>query len=113
MGKRGPKAHEPTADQRQIVEMGAALGFTQIEIARRIGIGEDSLRKYYREELDNGAFKATMKVGASLFNKAIGGDTAAQIFWMKTRAGWSEKQKLEVGGEGGGPIVLWGGNGKD
>lgn len=99
MGKRGPKKHEPTSEQRTIVQMGAALGLPQVEIAREIGISDESLRKYYRDELDQGMFKANMKVGGALFNKAIGGDTTAMIFWAKTRMGWSEKQIHEHQGE--------------
>jgi hypothetical protein len=34
-------------------------------------------------------------VGGALFNKAKGGDTAAMIFWMKTRAGWREKNEID------------------
>jgi hypothetical protein len=51
--------------------------------------------KYYREELDTALHKANSKIGGSLFNKAIAGDTAAAIFWLKTRARWSETQKLD------------------
>jgi hypothetical protein len=35
---------------------------------------------------------------------------AAQIFWMKTRGGWSEKRWVELTGKEGGPIEFaWAG----
>jgi hypothetical protein len=39
--------------------------------------------------------RANASVGGALFNKATKGDTAAMIFWMKTRAGWREKLEVE------------------
>ena len=50
---------------------------------------------YYREELDQSLAKANATVGGALFNKAKGGDTTAMIFWMKTQAGWREKQEID------------------
>jgi len=49
-------------------------------------------------ELDRGGTEATAKVAQSLFRMATeGNNVAAAIFWMKARAGWSEKQRLEHG----------------
>ena len=51
-----------------------------------------TLLKHFREELDNGATKANVKVVAALFKMATSGDCpAATIFWCKTRLGWREK----------------------
>ena len=44
------------------------------------------------------------EIGGHLFNKAKGGDTAAQIFWLKTRAQWRETSRVEQTGADGGPI---------
>jgi hypothetical protein len=57
-------------------------------------LGSDTLLKYYADELVLGDAKATAKVAQSLFNKAVGGDVASMIFWMKARAKWSERQVL-------------------
>lgn len=75
-------------------------------IARILGVDAKTLRKYYRDELDLASAKANAQIGGALYNKALGGDTASIIFWMKTRAGWSEKALLELMGEGGGPVLL-------
>jgi hypothetical protein len=93
----GPKgiAHVPTEAARQTVSLHATVGNPQAVIAQVLGIDEKTLRKHYREELDLAGAKATAAIGGTLFNKAKGGDTAAMIFWMKTRAGWSETNRLD------------------
>lgn len=90
------RRHEPTTETRAKVQSLAAFGITKPKIARHIGIDEKTLRKYYREELDTAEVEANAAVAQSLFNKAIGGNVAAQIFWCKTRMGWKETSKLEV-----------------
>jgi len=92
--KRKPP-HAPTPEQRQIVQLHATIGTPQESIARIIGIDAKTLRKHYRDELDLAIAKANATIGGALFNKAKGGDTAAQIFWMKTRAQWRERQEVD------------------
>jgi DNA-binding XRE family transcriptional regulator len=87
--------HDPTPEQRQIVQLHATIGTPQDDIARVIGIDKKTLRKHYRDELDLAAAKANATIGGALFNKAKGGDTTAMIFWMKTRARWSERQEID------------------
>jgi hypothetical protein len=71
------------------------VGTTHEVIADILGIDAKTLRKYYREELDQSSAKANAQVGGHLYRKAISGDTAAMIFWMKTRAGWREKSEVD------------------
>lgn len=89
------KSHEPTPAQRQLVQLHATIGTHQTVIADILGIDEKTLRKHYREELDHAAAQANATIGGALFNKAKGGDTAAMIFWMKTRAQWRETQVVD------------------
>ncbi|HAF38275.1 MAG TPA: hypothetical protein DCG72_04745 [Gammaproteobacteria bacterium] len=96
MPKLTKPPHEPTAENRQIVQLHATIGTPQEDIARVLGIDPKTLRKYYRDELDLASAKANATIGGALFNKAKGGDTAAMIFWMKTRAGWREKQEFDL-----------------
>ena len=93
------KPHEPTDAARQTVSLHATVGTPQDVIAQVLKIDKKTLRKYYRDELDISTAKANASVGGALFNKAKGGDTAAMIFWMKTRAGWKETQVNEVSGD--------------
>ena len=87
--------HKPTDAERQLVQLHSTIGTRQDVIASIVGIDAKTLRKHYREELDNASAKANATVGGALFNKARGGDTTAMIFWMKTRAGWREKQEID------------------
>ena len=76
----------------------AAYGVPQKIIARIMDTTGETLRLKFRDELDLGMAKANVKVADTLFKKAIGGDTAALIFWLKARCNWSEKQRLEHDG---------------
>lgn len=98
-------SHEPTQESRNKVEAMSAIGIPQLDIARVIGINVDTLAKYYREELDTATTKANTQIGGALFKKALSGDTASLIFWMKTRAGWKETNVNEVTGKDGTPFA--------
>ena len=100
------RTHYPTDAQRQLVQLHATIGTQQSVIADIVGIDAKTLRKHYREELDQSMAKANAQIGGALFNKAKGGDTAAMIFWMKTRAGWREKHDFEHSGPDGGAIPI-------
>lgn len=109
MSKRGRPAHEPTKELRRQIEALVAYGTKQAAICEIVGLSENTVRKYYAQELETGTAKANAKVAESLFQKALGdssGSVAAAIFWMKSRAGWKETQAHELGGAGGGPVVL-------
>ena len=80
---------------RQTVQLHTTVGTPQETIAQILGIDAKTLRKHYRDELDLSRAKANATIGGALFNKAKGGDTAAMIFWMKTQAGWREKQEFD------------------
>jgi len=87
--------HSPTDASRKLVQLHATIGTQQHVIADILGIDAKTLRKHYREELDQSMAQANAQIGGALFNKAKGGDTAAMIFWMKTRAGWRERQEID------------------
>lgn len=90
--KRGVK-HEPTKAQRDTVSLHAMVGTPQDTIASLLNIDAKTLRKHYRDELDHALAKANATIGGSLFNKAKNGDTSAQVFWLKTRAGFREQKE--------------------
>ena len=97
--KSGRKPHEPTEAMRKTVSLHATVGSRQETIAEVLGISVDTLQRYYRSELDTSREKANAQVGGALYNKAIGGDTTAMIFWLKTRARWRET--VDVSNEDG------------
>ena len=93
--------YEPTEKDRAAVQMMAAYGIPQPDIAAVVGCDEKTLRKHFRQELDTAAAKANARVAERLYKTALSdgreGVTAA-IFWLKTRAGWRETNRVEVTG---------------
>jgi hypothetical protein len=51
-----------------------------------------------------GKAKANAQVGKGIFQKAMGGDTTAMIWWSKTQMRWAETQKHEITGADGAPL---------
>lgn len=102
------KEHKPTKENRELVRRYSALGVTYEDIALKLKINDDTLKKYYQEELDDGRIDANAVIAGTLFNQAKKGNTAAAIFWLKTRARWKETQVNEVSGKDGGDIsITW------
>jgi hypothetical protein len=102
----GRKSFEPTDAERTQVEAMSGYGvpIEQIAILIRNGIDADTLRKHFEIELQAGKAKANAQIGATLFQKALGGDTTAMIWWSKTQMKWSEVQKHELTGADGTPL---------
>jgi len=67
------------------------LGVSQDDIARIVKCSPKTLRKRCRDDLDCGAAEANAIVSNCLFAAAKGGNIAAQIFWLKSRARWRER----------------------
>ena len=81
----------PTSEQRQMAKTLAAVGVSQEQIAHRLGIRSvQTLRKYFRQELDDGGLEANANVGKALYKAAASGNVLAMMFWLKCRAGWKE-----------------------
>jgi hypothetical protein len=93
--------HEPTDENRKLVRSLAAVGTKYEDIALKLKISSDTLVKYYKPELDDGRIDANAAIAQSLFQAAKTGNTSAQMFWLKTRAGWKETMQHEVTGANG------------
>ena len=104
----GRKAFTFTDAERKQVEALSGYGLPQEHIAALIrdGIHLDTLKKHFMSELVAGKAKANAQIGKTLFQKALGGDTTAMIWWSKTQMRWAETQKVELTGEGGGPVQI-------
>jgi hypothetical protein len=100
--------HEPTKETRSQVTALASVGTRQEAIADYLDVDEKTLRKYYAEELRTAGIKANTAVAQALFTQATKeGNVAAQIFWLKTKAGWSEKLLLGIGqDQDAGPLEI-------
>lgn len=89
------KMHVPSNEDRIQVEALASFGIPHDDISLLIGVSPKTLRARYRHELDVGSAKAIARVAQTLFKKAIDGDTASAIFWLKTRARWRETHHVD------------------
>jgi hypothetical protein len=108
MAKMGRPAHTPTQADRDTAKRLSALGCPHEDIAKRLKISADTLTKYYQDELDEGRIDANSAIAGTLFAQAKKGNTAAAIFWLKTRARWKETSAHEISGNNGGSIqIAW------
>lgn len=108
MAEKGRPAHKPTPEAQDTAKRLSALGVPHEDIATRLKISADTLVKYYKEELDEGRIDANAAIAGTLFQQAKKGNTAAAIFWLKTRARWKETQVNEMTGMDGGDIkIAW------
>ena len=87
------RRHEPSEETRKTVQTMAGYGIPHDDIGTILGICPHTLREHYRKELDTGHIVANTKVAQNLFKIATGKGreaVTAAIFWLKTRAHWSE-----------------------
>lgn len=96
--------HIPTEETRKLVRSLSAVGIKYVDIAGKLEISDDTLVKHYKKDLEDGRTDANASIGQTLFQQAKNGNTAAAIFWLKTRAGWKETNAIEHSGEVG---VKW------
>ena len=110
--KGGRPLVELTDKQISEVETLAAILSTE-QIADYFGISRatwynimernDEVFRHYKK----GKARAIASVASNLVTKANSGDLGAQIFFLKTQAGWKETQKIEGGGENGDLVVAY------
>lgn len=84
---------------RTRVEDMARAGIPKGLIAEIIEIDTETLDKYYGKEVRHATPKAVARVGATLYQQALNGDTKAMALYLKTQGakfGWIEKQVIEV-----------------
>ena len=90
-----------TDEDSKTVEALAIAGCKQSLIADIVKVSEPTLRKNFRKELDTSKARANAVISQALFKKAKDGNVVAQIFWLKTQAGWKEKNYHELTGKDG------------
>lgn len=84
------------------VESLAAQGLTEGQIADALGISPRTLtnRKSdsadFAEAIKRGKAKGIAVVTSKLMEQVKGGNVTAMIFFLKTRAGWSERQDADL-----------------
>ena len=95
----------PTDEQRRMVRAMAGYGVPHEDIALVVRCSAPTLRKRFRDDLDVAVIEANTRVAQCLYQQATTpGNIAATIFWLKARAGWREKQVVEVTGKDDAPV---------
>ena len=74
--------HNPTEETRKLVRSLSAVGIKYVDIAGKLDIGDDTLVKHYKKDLEDGRIDANASIGQTLFQQAKNGNTAAAIFWL-------------------------------
>ncbi len=103
--KPGRPPFKITKEVLNKVEGLAARGLSQEQIAIMIGVDRDTIGKYkkinsdFSAALELGKAKGIAAVTNSLFETAKKGNVAAQSFYLKNRAGWSDKQEMNITGD--------------
>lgn len=83
------------------IEMMASVGMTQNQIADALHLAPSLFGRmvkndpYITEAIDRGKARGVKMVTDSLFQNAMKGNVAAQIFWLKNRGAWADKQELD------------------
>ena len=98
--KDGRPVFIPTEDQKFLVTIMSSTGVPHERQAKAIGVNSKTLRKYFKEELQLGRNRAHAEIAGALYKRALDGNVPAQIFYLKTQAGWREAQRLELRAEG-------------
>lgn len=98
VGLPNGQEHQVTKSKKRMVFELIRSGHNHKDTARCMEISDNTLRKYYREEIDTAKTLGTTSVANALFKMATRGrNAAAAIFWMKAQAGWSETLRIDMG----------------
>lgn len=98
-------AEEAMEDARSLVRHYVAISYPPEVIARLMNppMHDDTLRKHFAFELENGALIQNAKVAGTGYALAVSGrDAAMTRWWMAVRGGW----KLDDPAGAGGPIPI-------
>lgn len=99
--RKGTKQPRIQIDLKKVEEY-AQICDNEEEIALALGISYTTLQRRKKDYEDfgdaikRGKAKANVFVGGKLMQKIKEGDTASTIFYLKTRCGWKETQKIEA-----------------
>jgi transcriptional regulator with XRE-family HTH domain len=82
------------------VEELASNGLTQSQIADYFGVSPSTISAHKKDAeflraLNKGKARGIAVIANALFEKAKGGDTTSMIFFLRSRAGWVEPQRIK------------------
>ena len=90
------KRHKPTALSRARVRDQSLAGHTHQAIARCMRLAQNTLLKYYADELEEGDGFTEQRLTNKLIAEAESGNTTALLFALKCRFRWREIQHIET-----------------
>lgn len=90
-----PCPHKPTALTRELVKNLYAVGISIEKIANRMRIDAETVRKHYKEELDEALQNMNIIAMNRLYERVENGDYKSIMSWLKCRAGWKEASNDE------------------
>jgi transposase-like protein len=97
-GKGRPQA-EFTERERRIVKTLLSVGEPVGRVAKIVGIDENTLRKHFPEEIKSAFSDTYSQVAVNFLQRVLTDESpTAAIFWLKTRAKWSEQPEMQEGG---------------
>ena len=90
------------------IEAMAGYGLTNDQIAAMIGVSTGTLERNFLRHIHAGRAKGVLAVAQNLYKRAVQGDNIASMFYLRSRAGWSDRSTIEHVGKDGGPIAVTG-----
>lgn len=103
-------AGRPTKYKDEYAELArnyCLLGATDPDLQRFFEVSRATINQWkkqfpaFADALNAGKEVADMRVAKALFDKAIGGDTTAMIFWLKNRQkhAWRDRHEIDHSGK--------------
>jgi hypothetical protein len=92
---KGRPFWEPAEWQRKMAYELAGLGIPQVEIAKILEVGEVTLTKHMRHELDLGQAEFHAIAARKLFQHIANNNFQALQFYMRVRMGWIEPKPTD------------------
>lgn len=92
---------EAWARTREEVSHYVAIGYPQEHIIRLVKptLTENTLRKYFTYELENGHLARNAKMAGTIYYLGVSGrDPAMARFWVRSRMGWRDTGPVPSGG---------------
>jgi hypothetical protein len=95
--------YKPDDKSSKQITLMAGIGLTHDQIAKVMGISDETLRRHYKQELATAKTMLNTQVANNLFRIATSQDhkgaVTAAIFWLKTQAKW--KETIDLSNEDG------------
>ena len=89
--------YEPTEASRKTATSMLAYGIKQEDIATVLDIDPKTFRKHYGDEIAKAHVQANSRVAETAYQMATSGrHPAMTMFWLKTRLGWREVERIDI-----------------